>query len=269
MSKKLWKYFSLLRIGILEELQFRINATVKLFGNIIYLIIIYFLWKSIFKSSPTDIVNGMTFSDTMIYLVLASALFSTMEMYVTWHMGRSIQSGDIVLFFLRPMGYTTYNLLVFTGKTLVSIFVSLIPTMIIIYLITSGGFALSFNLLFFSIALFIGMILNFFINFFVGIICFYTESIWGINIMKEVIVMLLSGASIPLAFFPDRLLYVVNRLPFQAIYNTPLTLLIDNSLSVSQRLNMIGIQLFWVLILIMISQIFLKISIKRITINGG
>ena len=269
MKKKVWKYLSLLRVGVLEEMQFRLGAAVRLFGNIIYLIIIYFLWKAIFDSSPTEVVNGMTFTDTMIYLVLASALFSTMEMYVTWQMGRSVQSGNIVMDLLRPMGYTTYNLLVFSGNTLVSVFVNLVPTMVIVYLITEGGFALSWNLVFFAAAVFMGTILNFFINFFVGVICFYTESIWGINIMKEVIVMLLSGASIPLAFFPERLQQIVYYLPFQAIYNTPLTLLIDNSLSTEKRLSMLGIQLFWLVIVGIISQMFLRVSMKRITVNGG
>ena len=164
MKKKVWKYLSLLRVGILEEMQFRLGAAVRLFGNIIYLIIIYFLWKAIFDSSPTEVVNGMTFTDTMIYLVLASALFSTMEMYVTWQMGRSVQSGNIVMDLLRPMGYTTYNLLLFSGNTLVSVFVNLVPTMVIVYLITNGGFVLSWNLLFFVAAVFFGTILNFFIN---------------------------------------------------------------------------------------------------------
>ncbi len=269
MKKKVLKYLSLLRVGVLEEMQFRLGAAVRLFGNIIYLIIIYFLWKAIFDSSPTEVVNGMTFSDTMIYLVLASALFSTMEMYVTWQMGRSVQSGNIVMDLLRPMGYTTYNLLVFSGNTLVSVFVNLIPTMLIVYFITGGGFALSWNLLFFAVAVFIGTILNFFINFFVGVICFYTESIWGINIMKEVIVMLLSGASIPLAFFPEKLQQIVYYLPFQAIYNTPLTILINRELSVNTVVSMLGIQIFWLVVMGVISQMFFRISVKRITVNGG
>ena len=41
MKKKIWKYLTLLRVGILEEMQFRLGAVTKLFGNMIYLIIIY------------------------------------------------------------------------------------------------------------------------------------------------------------------------------------------------------------------------------------
>ncbi len=269
MKMKLRKYLALARCGILEELQFRLGAAVRLFGNIIYLVIIYFLWKAIFDSSPTDVVNGMTFEDTMIYLVLASTLFSTMEMYVTWDMGRRVQSGNIILDLLRPIEYETYMLVGTSGNTLVNIVTTLIPTMVIVYLITGGGFALSVNLIYFAMAVVLGTVLNYFINFFVGTICFHTESIWGVNIMKEVVVMLLSGATIPLAFFPETFQRIVHYLPFHAIYNTPLTLLIDNTLSTEARLGMLATQLFWVIVAGVISRAFLQFSMKRITVNGG
>ena len=97
------KYLTLTRAGIIESLQFRLGTLVMLAGNLLYLIVVYFLWKSIFASSETDVVNGMTFTDTLIYLVLATALFNFMEMYTVWEMGRNIQSGKIVLDFLKPM----------------------------------------------------------------------------------------------------------------------------------------------------------------------
>ena len=87
------KYFTLTRAGIIEGLQFRASAAVMVAGNILYLIVVYFLWKSIYASSGQDIVNGMTFTDTLIYLVLATALFGFMEMYTVFEMGRNIQDG--------------------------------------------------------------------------------------------------------------------------------------------------------------------------------
>lgn len=253
----------------MEELQFRLGTFVIFLGNLIYLVIIYFLWKAIYASSPTDIVNGMSFYDTMIYLVLASALFSAMEMFVTWWMGRSVQTGKIVLDILKPMPYNRYIFFSFTGNTIVSMCLTLFPTLIIVYFVTHGGFALSWNLLFFVIAVIFGTIINFDINFIVGTICFYTESVWGINIMKEVVVMLLSGATIPLAFFPEAAQRIIYKLPFQAIYNTPLTLLLHNDMMLSERIFLVIEQLMWVIAMGIIAKLFFKVSIRHITVNGG
>ena len=53
-------------------------------GNLLYLIVIYFLWKAIYASSGQEVVNGMTFYYTLIYLVLATSLYNFMEMYYVW-----------------------------------------------------------------------------------------------------------------------------------------------------------------------------------------
>lgn len=92
---KLKKFLTLTRAGIIESLQFRLGTLVIVAGNLLYLIVVYFLWKAIYASVGTGIVNGMTFSDTLIYLVLATALFNFMEMYIVWEIGRSVQSGKI------------------------------------------------------------------------------------------------------------------------------------------------------------------------------
>jgi ABC-2 type transport system permease protein len=263
------KYITLTRAGMMESLHFRTSAFVTILGNIIYLVIIYYLWKAIYASTGTSIVNGMTFEDTMIYLVLATALFYFMEMYLVWNMGRDIQSGSIVLKLIRPMSFKKYMFFSCSGSFVMSFFMTFLPTALIVYFITNGAIYLGSNLVFFLISVILGLLINFYVDFFVGTICLYTESIWGINIMKEVVVLLLSGASIPLAFFPESLKNVVMVLPFQAIYNTPLNILIRHNLNNFDRITMLGIQLFWVIILSIITSLFWKRSVRQITVNGG
>ena len=92
---KIKRYLALTRAGILESFQYRLAMLVMIAGNLLYLIVVYFFWKAVYASSGSDVVNGMTFSDTLIYLVLATALFNFMEMYTVWEIGRNIQSGKI------------------------------------------------------------------------------------------------------------------------------------------------------------------------------
>ena len=125
------------------------------------------------------------------------------------------------------------------------------------------------NLLYFVISVVMAVSINYSIDFFVGTICLYTESIWGINIMKQVIVMLFSGATIPLAFFPDALKTVAMAMPFQSIYNAPLSLLLEANPTPELLLHTLGLQLFWVLAMLLISRVFWKISLRQITVNGG
>ncbi len=263
------KYLTLTRAGITESLSFRASYIISFFGNLVYLVVIYYLWKAIYASSSTDIVNGMTFTDTMIYLVLAAAMSNFLQVYLVWEIGRDIQTGKIVLNLIKPMDFQIYTFFCVSGNYVVSFFTSFLPTFILVYFLTGGAIVTGTNIVFYAVSLVIGLLINFCIDFFVGTICMYTQSTWGINIMKEVILLFVSGAMIPLAFFPEPLKTIVGYLPFQAIYNTPLLFLVDDSLTINKSFKMLFIQLFWLLFVFLASRLFWKKSLKIITVNGG
>lgn len=262
-------YAAVLRGSIMEALSFRASTFLRIAGNLVYLLIIYFLWKAIFDSSPVDTVNGMSFYDTMIYLVLAAAMFNFMDTFVVYRIGDDYQTGEIVLYLTRPIEYQPFLFFPRLGNCVISFFVTFMPTFIIVYFVTKGSIALGINLLFFMVSILLAIRVNFCIDFFVGIICFYTQSIWGVNIMKEVVVSLLSGATIPLAFFPEVFRKIVDVLPFQAIYHIPLHILTDKTMQLSDYMTSLGIQLFWLAVMLGISRLFWKVSVKGLTVNGG
>ncbi|MBE6858843.1 MAG: hypothetical protein E7498_05345 [Ruminococcus sp.] len=263
------KYLTLTRAGIIESLQFRLGTLVIIAGNLLYLIVVYFLWKAIYASAGTDTVNGMTFTDTLIYLVLATALFNFMEMYFVWEIGRNIQSGKIALDLLKPMEYRKYLFWSYSGTFVTQFFFTFLPTFIVVTAVTHGAIHLGINLLFFVISVVLAVSINYSIDFLVGTICLYTESIWGINIMKQVIVMLLSGVTVPIAFFPEPLKTITYYLPFQSIYNAPLSILLDGKSDPETLLTTFGMQLFWCVAMTVLSKLFWKASLRQITVNGG
>jgi len=265
------KLLALTRAGIMESLHYRLGTAVTLFANLIYLVLVYFLWKAIYASSGVDTVNGMTFTDTMIYLILATSLFNFLEMFVVWDMSRSIQSGKIILDLLKPMKFRTYTFWSYSGSHVVLFVLTFIPTFIVVMIVTNGAIQPGLNLLWFVIATVFALIINFNIEMLVATLCLYTESTWGINIVKETIVLLLSGASIPLAFFPDWLRTVVDYLPFRAVYDIPLTILLqkNGTDTLEGLLPMFGLQLIWIGLLSCAGILFWNHSVRKITVNGG
>ena len=140
------KYFTLTRAGIIEALQFRLSFVIMVIGNLLYLIVTYFLWKAVFASVEGETVNGMTFTDTLIYLVLATALYGFMEMYLVWEIGRNIQSGKIVLDLLKPMPYRRYLFWSYSGSFVTQFFFTFLPTFIVVTIVTHGAVPLGINL---------------------------------------------------------------------------------------------------------------------------
>ena len=153
--------------------------------------------------------------------------------------------------------------------SIVAFFITFLPTFIIIYFVTHGSIVLGMNLVFFAISLICSIVVNFCVDFFVGTICLYTQSIWGVNIMKEIVVGLLSGATVPLAFFPEKFRMVVDFLPFQAIYHSPLRILTDQKMTGADYADVLGMQLLWIVVTLLISKLFWKKSVRKMMVNGG
>lgn len=269
LSVRIRQCLALARGSLMESLAFRASAITRVIANFVYLIIIYFLWRAIYDSSPADVVNGMTFYDTMVYLVLASAMFNVLDAFIVWEIGRGYQSGELVEQLVKPISYQRYLFFGTIGGSVMLFVTTFLPTFVIVYLITHGSFTLGINLIFFLISMVLAFVINFCVDFIVGTICLYTQSIWGVNMMKEVVVSLLSGATIPLAFFPEGIRKVVNVLPFQAIYHTPLHILTARDLKLADYLQGLGIQLLWVVILFGAGRLFWNRSMKNLTVNGG
>ena len=268
---KIRKMAALTRAGIIESLQFRLGTAVMLFGNLIYLALVYFLWKAIYDSCGAETVNGMTFHDTMIYLILATAIFNLLEMFIVWDMSRAIQSGEIIMHLLKPMRYRLYTFWSYSGAHVNNFFLAFVPTFAVVAILTKGAIPMGWNLLYFMISLVLALIVNFNIEMLVAPICLYTESTWGINIVKETIVLLLSGATIPLAFFPEGLRQAVEYLPFRAVYDIPLTVLLakNGTDTLAGLLPKLGIQLLWCVVLAVCGNLFWNHAVKKITVNGG
>ena len=265
------KLLALTRAGIMESLHYRLGTAVTLFANLIYLVLVYFLWKAIYASSGVDTVNGMTFTDTMIYLILATSLFNFLEMFVVWDMSRSIQSGKIILDLLKPMRFRKYTFWSYTGNHVVQFVLTFIPTFIVVMIVTGGAIPMGLNIVWFLVATVFALIINYNIEMLVAPICLFTESTWGINIVKETIVLLLSGATIPLAFFPEKARMVVQYLPFRAVYDIPLSILLGKSGSDTWQglLQLFALQIVWMVVLTLAGNLFWNTAVKKVTVNGG
>jgi ABC-2 type transport system permease protein len=158
----------------------------------------------------------------------------------------------------RTAGYSTFNLSVIT-----------IPSLLVLFLGFRADMKLGIGLLFFPIGILLSFLISFAIDFSIGLTSFYTESLWGISTTKTVITSLLSGALIPLPFFPQAVQNVLRLLPFQAIYNIPLSMVTSPNLRVLDYARGLGVQAFWVVALFALCRWFYRRAFKVLTVSGG
>lgn len=125
------------------------------------------------------------------------------------------------------------------------------------------------GLIVFPLSLFLAFMISFNFDYLVGLMAFYNESIWGLTITKEVLITTLSGALIPLQFFPGAIQKVLLVLPFQAIYYSPLMMVTQPDQNWSVFLQMLAVQLFWLVITFILTRLVYEQAVKVLRVSGG
>lgn len=260
-------YWAILRGSMISGLVYRVGFLFTILGNIIYMCVAYFLWHSIYRHSQT--LHGLTFDQAFIYVALGSTVFILLKTYAEWSISREINDGKIAVYLTKPLDYQLYWLFLCLGSTLTNLIAITLPTILLMTLVFKVTITPGPGLVLFPLSLLMAFLISYNIDYAIGLMAFYTESTWGLSMTKEIIVTILSGALLPLQFFPAALQTVLLWLPFQAIYYTPLTMVSTPDQSWNTFLVMLAVQLVWVVISFIFTRLFYQQAIKVLRVSGG
>lgn len=260
-------YWPVARATYMIGIVYRFGFLFGIVGNLVYLGVAYYLWKSIYKYS--DVIRGLTFNETFIYVALGSAIFILLKTYADWIIHYEIREGAIATYLTKPIDYQVYALFANFGALLMNLTAITVPTALVMLFVFKVKVAFGPGLFLFPLSLLLAFLISFSIDYFVGLFGFYSESVWGLSITKEIIVTVISGALIPLQFFPDAIQRVLYWLPFQAIYHTPLMMITRPNQGLDVFLPMILVQLVWAILLFLLARLFYNQAIKVLRIAGG
>jgi ABC-2 type transport system permease protein len=260
-------YLPVARGTFMVGMVYRFGFLFTIVGNIVYLGVAYYLWRSIYRYS--EVIRGLTFNETFLYVGLGSAVFILLKTYADWYIHYEIREGIIANYLTKPMDFQLYVLFANLGSLLMNLTAITIPTALMLGLVFKVKLAYGPGLFLFPVSLLLAFLISLSIDYFIGLMGFYSESVWGLSTTKEIIVTVFSGALIPLQFFPPAMQKVLFWLPFQAIYHTPLMMLTRPNQGLDVFLPMIAVQLAWAAILFFAARLFYNQAIKVLRIAGG
>ena len=102
----------------------------------------------------------------------------------------------------------------------------------------------------------------------VGFISFFTMNSHGISIVKNALMLLMSGSAIPYFILGNRIGLWLNLLPFSGTISIPIQILLGKY-SVILSLRYICVQLLWSLVFGVITLLSYQKVIKRVVVRGG
>jgi ABC-2 type transport system permease protein len=188
---------------------------------------------------------------------------------VEWGISHDINGGQIAVFLARPLDYQLFWLFNNLGGTLTNLVAITLPTVLLLTLVFKVMIPLGPGLALFPFSLLMAFLISYNIDYTVGLMAFYTESTWGLSMVKDFLVTVLAGALLPLQFFPATIQKVLLWLPFQAIYYTPLTMISQSDRSWETFLRMLAVQFAWVVVSFIFTRLFYWQAIKVLRVSGG
>lgn len=270
---KFKKYFAFSKAGILDGFAYKFSALGWLLGDFVSIIILYYLWQAIFQNSPTDTINGMSFKDMISYLIFArvasTLIFSSSSF---WNIGFDIYEGNIAISLIRPINYR-YRLLASSfGNFLSTSILMFIPLFVIALVILNQGLGIElplwYHLVFFLISAVLSFIIVDSLNFLIGEISIFTNALFGLMIIKNIILAFFSGSLLPSSFFPDWLNSILRFLPFQSMVEKPIMILMGR-MSLEEIGFSLLIQMMWVFILSVLCNASFNVLKKHVVSVGG
>jgi len=261
------RYVPIARGSFMVGMVYRFGFLFTILGNIVYLGVAYYLWRSIYRYS--DVIRGLTFNETFLYVGLGSAVFILLKTYADWYLHYEIREGIIAMYLTKPIDLQFYMLFANLGALLMNLLAITIPTVLMLAFVFRVQVPLGIGIFLFPFSLLLAFLVSFSIDYIIGLMGFYSESVWGLSTTKEIIVTVFSGALIPLQFFPDAIQNVLHWLPFQAIYHTPLMMITRPDQGWEVFLPMLLVQLGWTSILFILGRLVYNQAVKVLRIAGG
>mgnify|MGYP000490177294 CR=1 FL=1 len=210
--------------------------------------------------------------DMIVYIFLTFLTGQIIGSGGTYDIGQEIKDGTIAMRMIKPISYNSTFLFQELGNKLMEIGIIFIPLVagVEIYRFFLTG-SLQFDIaqfLLYLVCCVFAYLINFFFNICFGFSAFVFKNLWGSNLLKTSIVAFMSGSLIPLAFFPKVISDILSFLPFSSLIYTPVMIIVGKY-DASQILQALLLQLFWLIVMVGLSQLIWKRVQSFITIQGG
>lgn len=255
---------------VIKEFQNRMAYRVEFFMGIVNTVITTVVFLCIYRAlyGGAKEIDGVTFGMVATNFVISLGLsnaFSFNEMFLQ----DKVKDGSITNEFLKPVNFRLRLLAQNVGSSLFKIVFNFLPALLFGVIFTDFCPPKSMgNLGLMMVSVVFGYLILWQFSFIIQTWCFWLFSVWGIITIKNVFVNVLSGTMLPLWFMPPLLRKVVSYTPFESIYFTPVQIYLGE-LSGQEAVMKMAVQLFWIVLLYFIGNVFWKSGVKKLVVQGG
>lgn len=261
------KYFSVFKISWEQGFIYRLNFVLWRVRSVLQLILIYFVWWTVFQSQTQ--VFGYTEKSIVTYILVAALIRAIILSTRVMDIAGTINEGQLSNFLVKPLSLIGYFFSRDIADKLLNISFVVVEVILFILLLKPAIIIqTNLNLLFlFLLATILGLILFFLISFTIGLFAFWIENSWGPFFLLNILMESLGGGLFPTDILPSPLDKIVLLTPFPYLIYFPAKVYLGDLGSFNLFLGF-GILVFWVLLMWFMMRWILTAGLKRYSAEG-
>lgn len=261
------KYWTIFKISWENSLVYRLNFILWRIRSVLQLLLIYFIWWTVFQSQ--DQIFSYTKESIITYILVAALMRAIILSSRASDLANQINDGSIVNFLVKPLGFIKFYLIRDISDKLLNIFFVIFEITLLIFLL-KPQILIQTNLHFLlltAVAAIGGIIVYFCISFIVSLLAFWVESSWAFLFFMTVILEGFGGGLFPIDILPNPLFNILMLTPFPYLIYFPSKLYLGTMANVEILIGFL-ILTFWVLILWFLMKWILNMGLKTYTAVG-
>lgn len=260
-------YVELARRGYRRYAAYPAATIAGVFTNSMFGFMIAYILLALYRDR--DEIAGYDASDAVTYAWLAQALIGTLALFGWNELALRIRSGDIATDLARPLDLVATGLAFDLGRALHGFLYRGVPPFVIgaiVFDLTRPPDAISVVAFLASVVLATGI--SFAFRFLYNLPAFWLLHYRGPMLIALFVSLALSGMVIPVRFFPDWLAAVANATPFPALVQTPIDVFVGETRGI-EILSALGVQVAWLVVLLLACRAALSAGTRRLVVQGG
>ncbi|MFI8101838.1 ABC transporter permease [Streptomyces sp. NPDC086023] len=123
--------------------------------------------------------------------------------------------------------------------------------------------------LLFLVSVWLGMVVGFALRFIVGLVTFWLLDGAGVNMVALLVSMFCSGMLLPLTVFPGAFGESVRLLPWSAMLQVPLDVLLGTHAGAGAAGRALGFQVVWAVVLLGVGRLVQSAATRKVVVQGG
>lgn len=212
-----------------------------------------------------DVVGGYDAADTITYVWLGQGLIATVFVWGWFDLALRIRTGDVATDLVRPVHPLRYGLAFDLGRALYHLVFRGIPPFVLgalVFELTAPDEL--WRWLAFVVSVVLAVTVSFGFRFLYNAVAFWTVDYRGPSVIAMIVMNLLSGFVVPLAFFPDWLEAIARATPFPSMVQTPIDVFVGRADATA-----LLVQLFWCFALLGLCHVVFAAGTRKLVVQGG